>query len=186
MRYRVQKKAYLTRSVLILLCSFLLPGLLLALMYMVNGFYPFGEKSLLIMDLSDQYVEFYSGLFYYGENSNVLFSWSKGYGQNYIGLFAYYLSSPFSILVLLFPQSEITVALLWINLLKVACCGLTFAVFLHEWSQRWDWTKVFFSTAYALMSYNIVYSMCLMWLDGVIWLPIVLCGVLRVLRRDRP
>lgn len=155
-------------------------------LYFLKGFYPFGDRSILIMDAADQYVEFFSGLHYWGKTGNALFSWSKGFGQNNIGLFAYYLSSPFSAIVLLFPQNQVTLAMTLITLLKIACCGAAMTLFLHEWYQKWDWKYILFGTAYALMSYNMVYSMCLMWLDGVLLLPIVLIGVAQMARQTRP
>ena len=69
----------------ILLCAFLLPAALMSALYFLKGFYPFGDRSILIMDAADQYVEFFSGLHYWGKTGNALFSWSKGFGQNNIG-----------------------------------------------------------------------------------------------------
>lgn len=37
------------------------------------------------------------------------------------------------------------------------------------------------AVCYALMSYNAAYSMCIMWLDGVIWLPLILLAIERIL-----
>lgn len=174
------------RAFWVLLLSFLLPPAVLLAVYAVFGIAPFGEKSLLIMDLSDQYVEFYAGLRHMGRNGDIFFSWGKAMGGNYTGVFAYYLSSPFSFLVLLFPQEQITMALLVMNLLKIGCAGFTFAVFLRKRFEQWNGIYLVFSMAYALLSYNIVYSMCLMWLDGVIWLPLVFAGTDDVLREKRP
>lgn len=42
-----------------------------------------------------------------------------------------------------------------------------------------------FSTAYALAAYNIVYQSNLMWLDGVILLPLVMCGLHRLVKERR-
>ncbi|MDD6174168.1 MAG: YfhO family protein [Firmicutes bacterium] len=174
------------RAVRILLLSFLLPPAVLLAVYASFGIAPFGEKSLLIMDLSDQYVEFYANLRHMGQNGDIFFSWGKAMGGNYTGVFAYYLSSPFSFLVLLFPQEKITTALLVMNLLKIGCAGLSCSLFLRRRFEDWNGWYPAFAMAYALMSYNIVYSMCLMWLDGVIWLPLVLAGVDEVLRGRRP
>lgn len=174
------------RGAWILFFSFFLPAAVLLAVYAAFGMSPFGNRSILIMDMSDQYVEFYAGLKHIGQNGDWFFSWGKAMGGNYTGVFAYYLSSPFSFLVLLFPQEQITTALLIMNLLKIGCAGLAFSFFLRCRFQKWGGMYVAFAMAYALMSYNIVYSMCLMWLDGVIWLPVVLAGVDAVVRGKRP
>ena len=143
------------RAFWVLLLSFLLPPAVLLAVYAVFGIAPFGEKSLLIMDLSDHYVEFYAGLRHMGRNGDIFFSWGKAMGGNYTGVFAYYLSSPFSFLVLLFPQEQITMALLVMNLLKIGCAGFTFAVFLRKRFEQWNGIYLVFSMAYALLSYKL-------------------------------
>ena len=163
-----------------------IPVALLLIVAAAQGFAPFGDKSVLIMDMSDQYVEFFRSLYHYGRNANPLFSWSKGLGQNNIGLFAYYIASPLSALILLFPESALTTALGVLTLVKIGCCGAAFAGFLRVYSGRWHIAQLPFACAYAMMSYNMVYAMSLMWLDGVIALPLMLIGVLRVLRANRP
>lgn len=170
----------------LLLGAFGIPFILMFVAFAINRFYPFGDKSVLIMDMSDQYVEFFRGLYHFGQNANMLFSWSKGLGQNNIGLFAYYLASPFSSLILLFPERALLETLFVITLLKIGCSGWTFAYFLRIYTQKSEWKQLPFACAYALMSYNVVYAMSLMWLDGVILLPLMLIGVLRILRDDRP
>lgn len=89
-------KNRLRTSVLLFSC-FALPCAILLLVYFVYGIVPFGDKSLLIMDMSGQYSEFFCGLKNIGaQNGGILFSWSKVFGSNYAGVFAYYLSSPLS------------------------------------------------------------------------------------------
>lgn len=168
-------------TILLYAGSFFLPVLLLAAVLAFQGFAPFGDKSLLIMDMSGQYVEFYNAL----QHGDLFFSWSKGLGTDYIGVFAYYVSSPFSILTLLFSDETMPVCIYLLTLLKIGFAGMSFTLYgTKRFGLRGAIMPVF-SCAYALMSYNLAYSMCLMWLDGVIWLPIVLWGVERLLRRGR-
>ena len=41
---------------------FLLPALLMLAVYAAMGMAPFGDKTILAMDMADQYVEFFCGL----------------------------------------------------------------------------------------------------------------------------
>lgn len=183
----MEEKSPSTNPKFILFLSFLSPLLILLGIYMTKGIYPFGDKSILIMDLSSQYVEFFSGLRHivHGESS-IFYSWSAGMGGGFIGIFAYYMASPLSFLTLLFPEHELTTSLLLLNLLKIGLSGFTFALYLKYLYKRSDLSLVWFSLIYALMSYAIAYSMCLMWLDGLIWLPIVALGVKKLLDEDSP
>lgn len=170
------KKLFQNKSnLLIFVLSFLLPVLLLLGVYVVFGVYPFGERSLLITDMSQQYVDFHSWLYdvIHGQD-NLFFSWRTGLGMNMTGVYSFYIASPFSFLVLLFPKSGIPEALLLITLLKVGCAGLSFSFYAHRILGCKGVSGITFSVLYALMSYVMVYALNIMWLDGIILLPIVL------------
>lgn len=189
-----KRDGFWQRSILFVL-SFLLPLLVMLIVLITKGFYPFGDKTLFIMDMKGQYLEFFASLRYlFGGDDSLFFSWSRSMGGNYLGLFAYYVASPLSFLTIFFPLEKLSVAILLLTLLKVGLCGLSFAWYA---SYLWrEYTKedkngwsclliLIFSVSYALISYNMVYSLCLMWLDGVILLPMVLLGVEKILKGDQ-
>ena len=191
------KNANRLRTSALLFFCFAVPCAILILVYFVYGIAPFGEKSLLIMDMSAQYSEFFCGLKNINaQNGGVLFSWSKVFGSNYAGVFAYYLSSPLSFLTLLCPNEKMPLGIFYLTVLKICLCGLTFGILLNDIQKKARayadcfvrnriWI-VIFSVFYALMSYNIVYSMCLMWIDAVIWLPIVILGIEKITDGGKP
>lgn len=164
-----------------LLC-FALPGLLFLAVCAGMGFAPFGESSILIFDLSDQFVEFLCAL----KHGDVFFSWNAALGGSYIGTFSYYVPSPFSLLTLLCPNECMPIAVVFLVALKLGLAGLTFALLLRRRTGRWDASTVAFSLCYGLMAYNIAYAMSFMWLDGVVWLPVLLIGVEDLLEEKRP
>lgn len=180
------KDNLLKNNSLLYIVSFLVPAVILTIVYAKLGFYPFGEKTVLIMDMQDQYCEFFSSLkdIFRGENT-LFFSWSRSMGGNYLGLFAYYLASPLSFITLFFSVETLPVALFFLTIIKTGLCGLTFSLFLqHTWKETRDrkLLNVVFSSCYALMTYAVVYGMCLMWLDGLIFLPLVLLGIEKILQ----
>ena len=67
----MRKKQRGFRALWMLMLSFFLPSAVLLVVYGVFGIAPFGQKSLLIMDMSDQYVEFYAGLRHMGQNGDI-------------------------------------------------------------------------------------------------------------------
>ena len=94
-----------TKTGLLLAACFVLPCVILLAVFVSYGFAPFGDKSLMIMDMSGQYSEFFCGLKNISaENGGILFSWSKALGGNYAGVFAYYVASPLSFITLFFPN----------------------------------------------------------------------------------
>ena len=154
---------------------FLVPVILMFLVYLAMELYPIGNGTVLVLDLNGQYVYFHEALrgFIYGENS-LLYSFLRALGGEFFGIYAYYLASPLSYLVALFPQGAIQEALLCIILLKVGLCGFTFGFYLHKHSKApRKLIVVAFSVMYALCAYAVVYQSNLMWLDAMFWLPIL-------------
>lgn len=157
--------------------SFLVPAALMLAVYGAMGMAPFGDKSILAMDMADQYVEFFCAL----KHGDVYFSWSKALGTTYIGVFTYYVSSPLSLLTLLVPNEAMPMGLMFLTVLKVGLIGLTYAIFTTRFFGKSGPAVLLGALAYALCSYTAAYSMCIMWLDGMIWLPLILLGLERLL-----
>ena len=155
--------------------SFLIPALIMLVIYLFRGLYPIGNGCVLVLDLNGQYVYFYEALreFIYGDTS-LLYSFSRALGGEFLGIYAYYIASPLSWLVALFPEGAMLEALLVIFLLKTGLCGFTFGWYLHKTSRHvnrfYVWT---FSTMYALCSYAVTYQHNSMWIDAMIWLPVL-------------
>lgn len=172
---------------LIYLLSALTPLLCMLVIYAVFGVFPFGDRTVLVMDLNGQYADF---MMYYRRallgGDSLFYSLTKEMGGNVFGLFSYYLSSPFTLLMLFFPNEVMPEGVAVITILKIAASGLTFSVFLRNVFKNNSISIVLFSCAYALMTYSMHYSMCIMWLDGVIWLPIVLLGIERIMDGKSP
>lgn len=170
------KRNKLSRAA-VYLASFAIPAAVLLLVYRSMGMYPWGDKTILISDMADQYVEFFCAL----KQGDVFFSWSKTMGTNYIGVFSYYVSSPLSILTLLVPNENMPVGLMFLTVLKLGLAGLSYAVYSARKFPGAEITTVLCASCYGLMSYNIAFSLSIMWLDGVIWLPLILLALERVL-----
>ena len=137
-----------------LLACFLLPAALMWLIYIAMKVYPFGEESVLVLDLNGQYIYYFEALrkLLHGEGS-ILYSFGRTMGGEFLGIFAYYLASPFSFIVALFPQSMMTEALLVLFLLKTGLCGLNFGIYIDQTRRRSPVSTVIFSTMYALCAY---------------------------------
>lgn len=176
--------------------SFVLPVLIFLCVLYQGGFYPFGDKSMLIMDMKGQYLEFFASLrdALSGDNS-LFFSWSRSMGGNYWGVLTYYIASPLSFLTLFFSVENLPVAIEILTVLKIGLCGVSFFAFGRYLSKRSSGflsegkrkepVLLVLSLCYAFMSYNMVYSLSIMWLDGVILLPLILIGVEKILDGEK-
>ena len=171
---------------LFLLWAFLIPAGLLLLFYISRAVFPLGDGSVLILDLNGQYVSFFEELrdkLLHG--GSLLYSWSRTLGGEFLGIFAYYLASPFSLIVCLFPSSLITEALLLMFMLKAGSCGFTMALYLRSAYPGRKSATIAFSTLYALSSYAIVQAHNTMWIDELIFLPLLVLGVERLIKEKK-
>lgn len=164
--------------------SFLIPAALMLIIYLALGHKPFGDLSVLTLDLNAQYVYFYEALreFLCGDAS-LLYSFSRSLGGEFMGIYAYYIASPLSYIVLLFPKSMILFALLTIILIKIGLCGLTFGFYLHKQTKSPNKLNIIiFSLMYALSAYAITYQNNIMWLDALFLLPILTYSIERLIK----
>ena len=169
------------------LLAFALPMLIMFLIYGAMEVYPFGKGSVLVLDLNGQYVYFFEELRNKILNGgSLMYSWGRALGGEFMGIFAYYIASPFSFLVALFPQENITEALLVIFLLKVGSCSFTMSVYLDRFHPSSRLNTVIFSVMYALCSYAIVYMHNTMWIDEMIFLPMLVMGTEILITKRKP
>ena len=164
----------------------LIPFSLMLVMYAILRVFPFGDNSVLVLDLNGQYVGFYEALraFVYGDGS-MLYSFARSLGGEMMGIYAYYIASPLSYIVALFPREAMTEALLFIFLLKTGLCGLTFGYYLDTKKYARPIETVIFSSLYALCSFSIVMQNNSMWMDCLFLLPLLTLGIERVIKYRR-
>jgi len=165
---------------------FIIPAALMLMGYLCRGIFPLGDNSVLALDLNAQYIYYFEAFrqaVY--EGKSIFYSWSQSLSGEMIGIYGYYLSSPFTLIILLFPKEFITEAVLVMTVLKVGAAGLAFGYFLYKAKPMYRYYVVTLSVAYAMMSYMIVNAMNPMWLDAVIYLPIVMLGVRYLVDRGK-
>ncbi len=165
---------------------FLFPLLLLYATHALVGMHPFGENSVLVLDLGSQYVFFFEALrdWVFGEGS-LLYSFSRSLGGEFMGMYAYYIASPLSYIVALFPKSMIQEALLTIFLLKCGISALTAAIYLRK-SAKVSWSAAFlFSTMYAMCGYAVTMHHNTMWMDCFALLPLLSLAIERLITEGK-
>lgn len=168
------------------LLAFFLPMAVLELCYITLRVFPFGNNSLLALDLNAQYIYYYEGFrdAVLGDGG-LLYSWSRTLGGESMGLNAYYMGSPFMLTYLLFPKRYITEALLTNALLRTGCASLAMAWYLKKTRGGETIRITIISLIYSMMAYMVMQQMDPMWLDAIIGLPLVMMGVERIVTEKR-
>ncbi len=175
---RQKQKIRLSPNAKTLLWCFFLPAFLTVIIYCCLQVWPVGKNSVLVLDLNAQYIYYFEQLrdiLLSGES--ILYSFERALGGEFLGIFAYYLSSPFSVLVALFPKQMITEAMYLILVLKCGFCGLTFGYYLTKKELLKPPYRVMLSVMYALSSYAVVMQHNVMWTDNLIAFPLLMLGI---------
>lgn len=179
-RYRVTQRQ-------ILFISFLLPVIIMGSYFAYRSMAPFGQSSLLTVDLGQQYIDFFS---YFRRTllhhpSEFFYSFSKGLGGEMWGTNAYYLWSPLNLILVFFPAAHLSSGVLVLTLLRYGLAGLTFAWLIIKTKLQHGVRILGFSTAYALNGWIIANQLNLLWLDAMIILPLIIWGVHQLILRKR-
>ena len=143
--------------------------------FAISEITPFGQRNILTSDLGAQYGPYligYKNALLSGES--MLYSQALGLGQNTLGMFAYYLSSPLSFLVFLFPKARLQEAITILISVKLAFAGAFMTWLLDRKFKSKDRMTVLFGMMYPLCSFTIIFMFNIMWLDGIALLPLVI------------
>ncbi|MBE6631973.1 MAG: hypothetical protein E7623_04655 [Ruminococcaceae bacterium] len=169
-----------------LLWAFLIPAGLTFLLYAVWQVWPFGRMAVLVLDLNGQYVYFFEELraMVY-EGRSLLYSFGRALGGEFMGIYAYYLASPLSYIVCLFPKKYICEAIYLILVLKAGFCGSAMAFYLYKTKKASYTNIIIFSTMYALCSYAIIQAHNTMWIDELFWLPLLVYGIESIIKKRK-
>ncbi len=180
------EKAKRHRDLKALLLSFFVPFVGMILIYSLIGVWPVWKNSVLVLDLNAQYIYYFEKLrSILTAGDSILYTFERAAGGEFMGIFAYYLSSPFSLLVALFPKEAITEAMYFMLVLKTGCAGLSFSYLLTKKRNLNVTKRIMFSTMYALSSYVVVLQHNVMWMDNVIVFPLILLAVDELISNGR-
>lgn len=168
---------------LAILCT---AGIMMLVYYCFNLF-PFGETTILRMDLYHQYGPLFAE--YYDRVMNLksfIYSWNTGLGSPFLGNFFNYLSSPAAFLILILGHKNMPEAIAGMILIKAALSAGTFTYYLKKSQGRHDFSSAAFGVLYSMCGYFIAYYWNVMWLDAMVYFPLVIYGIERIIDRRKP
>lgn len=155
-------------------------------MYAAKDLSPFGDRSVLCMDLWGQYFPMYEQNASADTLSNWLYSWNGGLGYNNWAQNAYYCNSIFLWILPFLSSGAMVTAMNWICLFKISFSACTCLIFLTYYLKRRSPIFVGGAVAYSLCSYMLAFLSQPMWTDALIYAPLVLLGLERLIREKKP
>lgn len=159
----------------------------ISILFYLQGVAPFGGKSLLTIDFFHQYGPMLGELFdRIKSHSSLLYSFNMSMGLPFYRNFFNYLSSPFNVLMLLFNHRELLTSFSVIVLVKLCFSTLFMYMFLKKKVGLSNVLTVCLSLLYSFSAYFVAYYWNIMWLDGMVFLPLIVYGLERMLIRRKP
>ena len=156
--------------------------------YFFAGMWPFGENTCVMSDMYSQYMPLYA---YFrsvlrGEGGSLLNSLQMGMGLSMVPTIGYYLASPLNLLTALFPREYMAECFLLIITCKTVIAAAAFAACAQYLSGRRSVVSVLTALLYATSMFFVAYSWNLMWFDVVMFVPLAVLSLERLLRGGKP
>lgn len=166
--------------------TFIIGIFIVGFIYQLNNVTPFGDKSLLCVDFYHQYGPMLGELYdRISSFSNFTYSFTMGLGLPFFRNFLNYLSSPFNIIMLLFSRSNLVTSYSFIIGLKAVVASVTMVYYL---SKKFDSKKLYLiplGIIYAFQAYFSAYYWNIMWLDGLVFLPLITLGIESIVKENK-
>lgn len=161
---------------------------IMLVVFMAFGLFPFGDITILRMDLYHQYGPLFAELYdRVTSGGSLLYSWNSGLGSSFFGNYCNYLSSPIGFIVCLLAGHEnIPEAIAVMVLLKAALSALTFSLYLKKSQHKSSYVTAGFAVLYSFCGWFIAYYWNVMWIDAMILLPLVALGIERIINNGKP
>ena len=166
--------------------SFAIPFLGMLTLMLIGGYSPFGDYSMLYSDMYHQYFpffkEFRASIL---SGDSLLYNWNIGMGLDFLGLFSYYLASPLNLLSILVPEKWLLGYFSLLVPIKLGLASMFFGIFLQKVFHKRDLSIPFFASFYGLCAWALGYQWNVMWLDTFALLPLVMTGMVSLLKDNK-
>ena len=159
--------------------------------------YPFGDRCILHIDLYHQYYPYFSEFQdVLRNNKSMQFSFNNGLGNDFLALFAYYLASPLNLLLTIWPHKYIIEFMTFLIVIKISFASMfAYKFFIYHFkveektNNKKEFEKLYavcLAVAYSLCGFIAAYSWNIMWLDSFALFSLILLGIDKIIRENKP
>lgn len=152
-----------------------------------SGLYPFGDKTLAWCDMHQQVLPLLLDFKDILEGKgNFLFNWQNAAGMNFPGVFLFFISSPFSFLVVFVDKADMMNFMNIITLVKMAVCAVTANAYFRTCHKKLDVVySALFSVMYSFSGYVMLFYQNSVWLDVMYFFPLLLISFNSLIKQKR-
>lgn len=156
-----------------------LMGLILMLVYLIRGIYPFGSLDISYHDMSQNYIAGYTHTYdFYHGTQGLFWDWYLCGGVTTADAFGSFVLNPFNLFFLFVKRNKLLEAMSFFLLIKVCFAAFAMSYYTERkygnLSKAW---KVMFGIIYASCGYTIQYYTNIQFLDSVVIFPLLMFSV---------
>lgn len=156
--------------------------------YMAFQLFPFGTRTVAWCDMNQQVIPFlmdFKNIL--NGQADIFLNLQNAGGMNFWGVFLFFISSPFSFLVLLVDKAQIYYYVNILLLLKMMICSLTASVYFVRRVKNLNVAQITaLSTMYAFSGYTMFYYQNIVWLDVMYLFPLLLLALHKLAEEKKP
>ncbi|MBR5437513.1 MAG: YfhO family protein, partial [Clostridia bacterium] len=171
--------------------SFAMPFTVILILFAVSGIAPFGDYSLCSMDGFSQYYPMLMNMTEAVKKGELFYSFNGGLGFNLWAQSAYYTNSLLWLPLYFLPHS-LQVSYIDLSvLLRLSLAGLFFCIRLVSLNKNTSYKRMLtvcpvISLVWALSGFMSAFINQFMWLDVVVFLPLVILGIEKIKEKKSP
>ena len=170
-----------------LLLTFFVSSIIISTIYIMTDIAPFGNNSMLDVDFYHQYGPLLNELTdRLKSGESLLYSFNTGGGLPFYRNFLNYLSSPFNLILLINKKENIVMAYSMVIALKAIVSSVFMSFYLKNTFKKDTILIVIFSVLYTYSGYFCSYYWNIMWLDGIVFLPLIMYGINKIIDDNKP
>lgn len=155
------------------------------IVFAVKDISPFGNNSLLCMDLWGQYFPMYVQQATSESFADLFYSWNGAFGYNNWAQSAYYCNSIFLFILKFSPLKNMVDVLDWGCLLKIGLSAVSCLAMLRYKTRRKSPFLIAGAVSYSLCMYTLAFISQCMWTDSLIYVPLLLIGLERLIHMKK-
>ncbi|MBR3767838.1 MAG: YfhO family protein [Clostridia bacterium] len=160
--------------------AFLVPFVIILVAAFARKIAPFGENTLMAIDAWGQYFPMLREMKRAFRSFDTSYSFTGALGFDLTAQSAYYTNSPLWYLLFLLPGELTPSQVDMMVFIRFALAGLTFSYYLSSHYGKRSYPMIVFSLGYAFSGYTLAFINQFMWMDAVVFLPLVLLGIEKV------
>ena len=156
--------------------------LIMLSVFFVSKMFPFGYNTLSWCDMNQQVIPFLMDFKdILSGKANMFLNMQNAGGMSFWGVFLFFISSPFSFLVVFVDKADLYLFVNVLVMLKMMASAFTASIFFHDQFKKLGLLQnTAISVMYAFCGYTMFYYQNHVWLDVMYLFPILLIGLIRL------